>query len=205
MSQFKQIIFACLLLVSFETIAQEEVGGFFVEPGVTYQLGNTRVDYPSPFSSSTGATKGLGISAKLGIQVADIVFAGVDGRYGMPRFTDSAFGYDADAKEMNIAPVVGVQLPFLVGLRAWASYVVAGSLDPDSHGNIDVKFDGATGYRLGAGFRVALVSLNLEYQSLRYGSATLQNAGGFTFNSNFDSVKLNQEAWIASVSFPINL
>jgi hypothetical protein len=202
LSRVKKIALLCFCLASFEALADV---GTFIEPALTYEMGNTRVDYPSPLSSSTGHVNGFGIAARVGIQFEDIFFAGLDGRYSLPRFTDSAFGYDADAKALQLGPVVGVQTPFLVGLRLWVSYIMTGSLDPASNGNADVRFDQATGYRIGAGFRVALLSLNLEYQSLRYGSTTLQSAGNYNFNSTFDSVKLNQDSWIASVSVPIDL
>lgn len=196
------LIFSAVLSVT-QAVAAEGVG-LFVEPAVTYESGKSRIDYPAPFSSSTGNVDGFGIAARLGFHISDVVFAGLDARYSMPHFTDSSVGYDASAKEYNWGPVVGIQMP-LVGLRVWASYVLGGELDPDGSNNVDVKFTGANGYRIGAGFQVVLVSLNLEYQQLKYGSATLESFGRFPTNTSFESVKPNTDAWVLSVSFPLDL
>jgi hypothetical protein len=56
----------------------------------------------------------------------------------------------------------------------------------------------ARGYAMNA-------SLGLEYEELKYGSASLEQLGPFTLGSSFESVKMTQKSWIASVSFPIEL
>jgi hypothetical protein len=177
--------------------------GLFVEPGVTYERGNTRTDWPSVLNDSTGESNGLGLMGRLGVHFVDIVFVGLDGRYSMPSFKDSSVNYSADATQFNWGPVVGVQTPVL-GLRVWGGYVVGGWLDPKASGSLDVKLEDAEGYRVGAGFRVLMLSVNLEYQQLKYGKVNVENAGGFSFGS-FDSVKPKNDSWIVSVSFPFDL
>lgn len=177
-------------------------GGLFLEPGITYEAGNTTVAYPSPLSNSTGTSNGLGFLGRAGVHVADIVFVGLDGRYAMTTYKDSAFNSESSATSTNWGPIVGVQMP-IVGLRAWASYILGGALDPEKSNNVDVRFSGASGYRLGAGFKVLLVSVNLEYQKLDYGTTTLEQLGPFSAGTNFDSVKLSNSSVILSVSFPL--
>lgn len=179
--------------------------GLFVEPMVTYQFDSkTTTNWPAPFSDSTGSAKGFGLGARLGFHVADIVFLGIDGRYAMPKFKDSSVNYDADATAYNYAATVGIQTP-VAGLRVWGSYIFGGELDPKASGNFDVKLTDATGYRIGAGFYVAMVSLNLEYQDLKYDKLNLQSLGSIGTNTNVGNVSLQDKAWIASVSFPIAL
>lgn len=176
--------------------------GLFVEPGVTYERGNTRTDWPAVLNDSTGESNGLGLMGRLGFHVADIVFVGLDARYSMPSFKDSSVNYSADATQFNWGPVVGVQTP-LLGIRVWGGYIAGGWIDPKSSGSLDVKIEDAQGYRVGAGLRFLMLSLNVEYQQLKYGKVSVENAGGFNFGS-FDSVKPKNESWIASVSFPFD-
>ena len=178
--------------------------GLFVEPSVTYELGNTKTNYPSPLSDATGTSNGLGLGARLGLHALEIVFFGIDARYSMPQFKDSSVNYDAKSISTNWGPVVGVQMP-IVGLRVWGSYILGGELNPESSGGVDVKFKQATGYRVGTGFRIAIVSLNLEYQQLKYGQADLEQLGPFSGTSTFNNVNLNNNSWIASISFPLEL
>lgn len=181
-----------------------EKGGLFVEPGLSYQLGDTSADFPDPINNSSGENNGFGILGRFGIHASEAIFVGVDARYLMTSFKDSSVDYDAQAAGYNWGPVVGIQMPDL-GLRLWGAYVAGGELDPDDSGDIDVKFTDGTGYRVGAGFRVSSVSLNLEYQKLDYDSTSLQEFGPFDPNENFDNVNFNSESWIASVSFPFEL
>ena len=191
-------------IVSLTSLANAEVGGLFVEPAVTYETSSSSVNYPSPLSDSSGDLKGFGLGARLGFHFFEAFFIGLDGRYAMPKFTDSSTNYSATATGYNWGPVVGMQMP-IVGLRIWASSVLGGELDPEKSGSYDVKFTEAKGYRVGAGFRIASISLNLEYQDLKYGSSILQEAGPFTVGTSFSNVNLNNKSWLASVSFPIEL
>ncbi|MFN3454059.1 MAG: hypothetical protein ACK41T_03810 [Pseudobdellovibrio sp.] len=178
-------------------------GGLFVEPMITYEKGDTTTKYPV-FNDSKGDVDGFGLGARLGLHIGEIFFAGIDGRYAMPKFKDSNVGYDAKAVSTNYGPVVGVQTP-VAGLRVWGSYVLGGSLNPEKSGNYNFKYDDAKGYRVGAGFYVAAVSLNVEYQDLKYGNATLEELGGFTPGTSFDDVELQNKSWVASISFPVEL
>jgi hypothetical protein len=92
-----------------------------------------------------------------------------------------------------------------VGVRIWGTYLLAGELNPEQSGSIDVKFSDPRGYRVGAGFRIQAVSVNLEFQQLQYGSATLEQLGPFSSSSSFNNVNLESNGWIASVSFPLEI
>jgi hypothetical protein len=184
--------------------AEEAQGGLFVEPAVTYEVGNSSVNYPEPFSNSTGTTSGLGIGARVGFHLQESFFLGVDLRYGFPQFKDSSVDYNARSISTNWGPVVGMQMPNL-GMRLWGSFILGGELNPDKSGSFDIKFLKGSGYRVGAGFRVAAISLNLEYQELKYGQAKLEQLGPFASGALFDNVKLENKTWLASVSFPLQL
>ncbi len=178
--------------------------GFYVEPGITYETAGTSLDWPSPFNTSSGNVKGFGVYGRVGFHIDEMFFVAADARYSMPKFTDSSVGYDAQAKAYQIAPVVGIQMPE-IGLRVYGSYIPYAELDPDASGNYDVKFSNGKGFRVGAGFRVSAFSINLEYQELGYGTMTAQSIGSFNPGSDFTSVKLHQNTWVASFSFPLEL
>jgi len=193
-----------ILAVFIQAEAQEQNSGLFLEPAVTYELGDSHVNYPSPLSSSTGSQEGFGIGARVGVHMYEAFFLGVDGRYSMPKFKDSTASYDASAVSTNWGPVIGMQMPD-IGLRLWGSYILGGTLNPDQSGNLDVKFSDATGYRIGAGFRVMAFSLNLEYQKLDYDKTKLEQLGPFATSTALNNVQLENEAWIVSASFPMEL
>lgn len=132
----------------------------------------------------------------------DVFILGLDLRYSMPQFKDSSVTYDEKAISTNLGPVVVFQMP-IVGLRVWGSYILSGELNPEASGNFDVKFQDATGYRVGAGFRILMLSLNLEYQQNKYDKANLEQLGPFTPGTTFNNVSLENKTWIASVSFPM--
>lgn len=194
------IVFVAIAALSSIAQAEGSQGGLFVEPAVTYEHGDSTVNYPSPFSNSTGTVDGFGLGARIGFHLNEAFFLGFDGRYSMPQFKDSSVHYDAKSVATNWGPVVGFQMPGL-GLRLWGSYIMGGELNPEKSGIFDVNFKEATGYRVGAGFRVTVVSLNVEYQQLKYGKANLEDAGPFT--GTFNGVDLENKTWIASVSFPL--
>ncbi len=179
-------------------------GGLFVEPSLTYELGETDVNYPSPFSNSSGNSDGIGLGARVGFHISEVIFFGLDGRYALTKFKDSSVSYEENATSTNWGPVVGIQIPKF-GLRVWGAYVLGGQLDPDSSSNLDVKFKKAQGIRVGTGFRISMVSLNLEYQQLNYRDTILQQVGPFSTNSDFGGVELENKSLIASLSFPIEL
>ena len=202
------IALVAVLLGSMYAHAEESenrstAGGLFVEPMVTYEVGSkTTVNWPAPFSDSTGSANGWGLGVRVGGHVGDVLFLAADGRYSMPTFKDSSVNYDASAKAFNYGATLGVQTP-VAGLRVWGTYVFGGELDPEASGNYNVKLSNAQGYRIGAGLYVAVVSINLEYQDLKYKDVNLESFGGFPTNTNFGNVSVEDKAWIASVSFPI--
>ena len=62
-----------------------------------------------------------------------------------------------------------------------------------------------TGFRIGTGFHVTQVSLNIEYQEIKYKEVLLEKIGPFSANANLNNVTIKNDSWIASVSFPIEL
>lgn len=197
------VIFCSFIFTSCQFAnAQEDSAGVFLEPAVTYEFGETDVNYPAPLSNSSGNADGFGLGLRVGLHVYETFFVGLDGRYSMPKFKDSGVSYDADAKAYNWGPVIGMQMPDL-GLRIWGTYVIDGGMDPDASGNLDVRFQDGRGFRLGAGFRLAAVSLNVEYQEVKYGQTDLEQIGPFAPGTDVGGVDLENKSWIASVSFPI--
>lgn len=191
-----------LLGMSFAS-ANDKDAGLFVEPSITYETSQFDVNYP--FASSSGDTNGFGVGARIGMHINEVLFVGVDGRYSQLNFEDSnsVFNYDTKAQSFNVAPVIGVQMPD-IGLRVWGSYILTSTMDPDESSGLDLKFAEGQGYRLGAGFKVYSVSLNLEYQKVDYDKTSIQQIGPIV-NTATDGVQLKNEAWIASVSFPISI
>lgn len=195
---------AALVGSSVAAHAETKSAGLFVEPGISYEIGKSSVDYPSPFDNSSGSVDGLGVLARVGVHLNESFFIAVDGRYSQPRFKDSTNNLDSKATAYHVGPVIGAQMPNL-GARVWAGYVMASGLDPEESNGVDLKFNDGTGYQVGAGVRLSSVSLNLEYRSVRYKSTDLQKLGPFDPNTSFDSVKFTDNAFIGSVSFPLEL
>lgn len=191
-------------LVPTTAFADDSSASLFIEPAVTYELGTTAISYPAPISNSTGTVTGFGLGARLGFHLQEVFFIGVDGRYSMTNFKDSSVTYDEKAVSTNWGPVVGLQMP-IVGLRVWGSYILDGILDPEISGNFDVKFTNASGYRVGAGFRLTAISINLEYQQISYGHTILEQIGPFASGTSLENVELENKAWLASISFPLEL
>lgn len=169
---------------------------FFFEPGVTYQSHDIKV--MSGLGDSSGTNKGLGLGLRLGTHFSDLLFAGVDARYAMTKFEDSSANSSADAKNMDLAPFIGVQMP-IVGLRFWAAYTLWGEIDPDSSGGLDPKLEKANGLRLGAGFHILMVSLNLEYQDLKYDDVSVGTPLG-----NVSADHATAKGVSLGVSFPLS-
>lgn len=174
--------------------------GLFLEPGVTLQYSNSKVNWPSPADSSTGHVNGFGLVGKAGFHINEIFFVAVDARYAVPHFTDSSVGYSAESTSYQIGPVVGIQLPG-AGPRAWIGYVADSQLDPKSSGNYDVKFTQGTGLQLGGGLHLGPVSLNLEYQYLSYAHTEFEKVW-VSSNSTTD-VHMTTSQLIASLTFPL--
>lgn len=184
-------------------LAADSKGGLFVEPVLTYETGDADVNFPSPFGSTDSEISGFGVGARLGFHVAEIVFLGVDGRYSMLSYKNDDTNIDTDATAYNLGPVVGIQMPTDFGLRVWGGLVMAGSMDVEKDQRIDLKFKDASGYRVGAGIKLASVSLNLEYQEIEYDETENQDGGVFSGNTN--NIDQEYQAYILSVSFPLSI
>lgn len=207
MKQFTTKILGVALTVSCGLALQAQEtprGGLFLEPAVTYETSSGSITYPGPLGSSSGSSDGFGLGARLGFHLDEAFFLGFDFRYAMPQFKDSTVDYSAKATSTSLGPVIGMQMPN-VGMRLWASYVMDGELNPERSGNFDVKFRNANGYRVGAGFKVASVSVNAEYKQVTYGKTIVERAGPLTGQTDLNSMKLGSNGWLASVSFPVAL
>lgn len=193
-----------IVLRSQTTFAQFFVGGF-IEPMLTYESGTGDVNFPSPYRNSESKVEGLGLGARLGAQVYETIFAGIDGRYSFPTFKDTSLNQDVEARAWNLGPLVGIQMPTPIGLRFWASWILAGELDPDRDQGVDEIFKSGNGFRLGGGINLAIVSLNLEYQYLKYDTIEIEEVGIFNTGYTSDEIALTNKSIILSASFPIGL
>lgn len=190
------------LLVSLPVIAANQ-GGLFIEPMLTYENGDAEVDLPSPFNSSDSSVDGFGIGGRLGFHFLESVFVGIDGRYSKPTYKNDDTNISTDATAYNYGPVVGIQLPTPLGIRVWAGYIAGGQMDLEEDQGVDLKFKDGSGYRIGGGIKLALVSLNLEYQQMNYKETELEDAGIFTGTTN--DVDQKNSSYVFSVSFPFSL
>ncbi|OFZ32053.1 MAG: hypothetical protein A2622_12550 [Bdellovibrionales bacterium RIFCSPHIGHO2_01_FULL_40_29] len=199
----KIFYFMSLFLTSYTAQAQYSAAGWFIEPGVFYQSGTVTVDYPAPFSESSETIKGYGIGLRVGGHFADILFYAADLRYGKPHYDSDALSDSADAETLDAAATFGVQTPFF-GIRAWASYLIDGTLDPGVINSVDIKYSRFGGYRIGVGLYIAIVSVNLEYQDAKYNNTSVDSIGPFAVGT-LDDVNASDKSYIVSVTFPIAL
>ncbi len=206
-----KIIFGLMIFLLFaftsRVHAQEGMGlsGIFIEPMVTYENGSGDINFPSPFNNSETTVDGFGVGARFGAQVYSTVFAGFDARYSIPNFEDTTLKQNISSTAWNFAPLVGIQMPSIVDLRFWGSWILAGELDPDLDKGVDEKFKSGNGYRLGLGFRVALISLNLEYQFVKYDETEISEVGIFTPGYTTNNIVLENKSLVFSVSMPIGI
>lgn len=199
----KNILASFILLISLSTA--HAAGGLFIEPMATYETGSGDINFPSPINSSESKVKGFGVGARVGAQVVQTVFAGVDARYSIPKLEDSSLNQDVKSKAWNVGPMIGIQMPTPIGLRLWGSWILAGQLDPDTDKGVDEKFKDGNGFRVGGGFRFALISINAEYQYIKYDETEIQEAGIFTPGYTTNNISLTNKSLILSVSIPIGL
>jgi hypothetical protein len=174
--------------------------GAFIEPAVTYETSSSRIN--TPVGGSSGEVAGYGVALRAGAHASESIFVGVDGRYSFPQVSDGRTGLDGDAEAWNWGPILGVQMP-IVGLRLWGSYVANGEIDPDRGLVADIKFKDGEGYRVGAGFKVYNVSVNLEYQNIDYGTSVIEQGSSFLPSAQTTSANYENESYLASVSFPM--
>lgn len=185
------------------TTNDRKVGGFFIEPAIFGNSQDTDLKTNALGADNTGTSRGFGVDLKLGGHVGEMFFIGADGRYERSRFEDSSYA-TADTNTYNWGPVAGFQAPFF-GLRVWGTYVVDGISDPESGARgVDLKFKDPYGWRLGAGVRFAMVSVNLEYEDLTYRTTELQSIGDIGVGQN-TNVDFAQRGYGLSLSFPIQL
>lgn len=196
MKQIGRLFLICSFLVGTPALA-----GFYVEPGITYERGDNEMSWSSPLTDSTGDSNGLGVNLKLGMHVKDSFFVGLDGSYSQPKFTHSATDYSADSTSTLYGAIIGGQMP-VAGLRIWAGYIFGGELDPKSSGGYDVKFQEASGPKVGVGLKLLAVSINLEYMDLTYNKTIIQQAGPLSADTDKD---LKNKLGVLSVSIPLTL
>ncbi|WP_413942772.1 outer membrane beta-barrel protein [Bdellovibrio sp. HCB-162] len=189
------------VIVALFISTQAKAVGFYIEPGITYEKGDNKLEWPAPLGDSTGNTRGLGVDLKLGMHVESSFFIALEGAYSKPHFEQSATNYDADAKSTLYGAVIGAQMP-VVGLRIWAGYIFGGELDPDESGGVDVKFKDARGPKVGLGFKILMLSLNVEYMDLEYNDSVLEKPGSVA--GSLDN-KLKNKLGLVSVSIPLTL
>lgn len=202
----KKIVLAASMMMSVAGAVQAADGaGLFVEPMLTWERGRGDVNFPSPIDSAETEMDGFGVGARVGFHVMDSIFLAADGRYSLPTFKDNKLNQDVDAKAWNVGPVVGFQMPTTLGVRVWAGWVVAGEVDPDKGQNVKERFESGSGYRVGAGIKLAMVSLNAEYQKITYDNTRLEEVGVFTPNYSRGDVEYKNESMVLSVSFPISI
>lgn len=188
-----------------QSFAQENKGGLFVEPFISYERSDAKVEYPSPLGSSDGEQNGFGAGARLGFHVYESLFIGLDGRFSRLDFEDNDNDYVASGNSYNYGATAGLQIPTDIGLRVWGTYVLGGQVDPDKDNNIDLKFKDGSGYRLGAGILLGTVSLNLEYQKITYDKTEVEELGSLDPNAESSDFKMKSDGYVVSVSFPISL
>lgn len=186
------------LLVSFGAHAAD--GGFFIEPGVFQDQGTADFRSSTGLVNFDGDLKGTGLELKIGGHFADIFFLGLDAERSEPQYTSS--NYSTNTQSTLAGAVVGVQTPVL-GVRLWGSYFPYGTFDQNRDQGLQMKFSEPEIYKVGAGLRVAMVSVNLEYLKGKYRESEIQNNGN-TFAS-FDDADAERESWALGVSFPFSL
>lgn len=202
----KLLLALSLLTIATSTaFAQENSGGLFIEPAITYESGSGDINLPSPFSNSESDLDGFGLGARVGFHIYESVFLGVDGRYSFVTFKENKINMDTDAKAWNVGPVIGLQMPTELGIRVWGSYVLAGEVDPDKDKEVDLKFKSGNGFRLGVGVKLLMVSVNAEYQKIKYDETRVQSLAVFDSGSTTDNVSLDNESVVLSVSFPVSI
>lgn len=180
--------------------------GLFLEPMLTYTREESSIEATNTanFGGDQSAdANGIGVGLRVGGHVGESFFLGLDGRYSRLELSDSAYG-NAEGDSYNIGPVVGLQMPTLLGLRVWGTYVLAGEFDPETgNGGLNVRFEQPEGWRVGAGIKLASMSLNVEYQDLSFDRTDIQSLG--TVGTAATDVDFDLDGYTFSLSFPLEL
>jgi hypothetical protein len=175
-------------------------GSFYIEPAV---FGLRQDSHINVGSDNEVEGDGMGLAMKLGSQISDRYFAAADIRYQRTQFNEKGLK-DVDSDTWNIAPVLGLQTNWY-GLRAWGSYILDGTSNPDSAANgLDLRFEKPFGWRAGVGVRISNISLNLEYEDLTYRQTVVQSVGSLGPSAG-QNVDFDSRTVAMSVSFPIQL
>jgi len=189
-----------------ETPSRISPGGFYMEPMLLVTRADSSINtsqLPMISDDTTGTEQGYGLGLRLGGHVSEILLLGVDARYAKTQMQDSSYG-SADAQSYNVAPVIGLQTP-LFGIRLLAGYVAAGENNPEAGSRgLDLKFKDANGWRVGAGLHVAALSVNLEYQDLKYNTTDVESFGSLNVNSTSD-IDVTNRGYALTIGFPIEL
>ncbi|MCB0349473.1 MAG: hypothetical protein KDD37_11605 [Bdellovibrionales bacterium] len=195
-------ILTTLILVMLTSHSYAASGGLFVEPYATYESGTAEMNLGTD-GDPDGDLEGWGAGLRLGLHAGDIFFVGLDGMYSEPDFKDdSGDSFDFDTKSWLLGPVVGLQTPF-AGLRIWGAYMLAGEIELDKTDDaFNIAYKDPKIFKLGAGLRIGVVSLNLECLSGTYEKVEVKNAG--PFSGTYDS-ELDRDSYILSLSFPFSL
>lgn len=178
---------------------KRDSGGFYLEPFIfgSQSEGAIEASGLGAIDSTSDIREG-GLGLRIGGHIGEVVLISADARYGRAGLSNS-FYENADSDHYNYGLMLGAQTPW-AGIRVWATRILGGEFNPNAGANnLDVKFGGATGYRVGAGFHVAAVSLNLEYQDLSYGDTDVESPGTTTI-SNIDA---SQKGYTVSLGFPL--
>ena len=185
-------LWACLgfAFLAIPALAEEPV--LFFEQGTNYDFNDSTINYPAPMGSSRVYVKRPGVAGRLGFRITESLFIAADGRYSRPRLRDDSRDYGATVNSFNWAPVLGWQIPEL-RLQVWSAWIAGGSVSPDDFRNAwSWKPKGVGGWRMGAGIKVAKVSLNFEYQHLKY-----RDQDSLAFSA------LPNRSYVLSARFPI--
>lgn len=189
-----------------EDADRRDAGGFFIEPMLIAGLDDSEIktsQLPIVTDDTSGRVETAGLGLRFGGHLGEVFFLTADGRYNRINFRDSFYD-SASGYASNYGVTLGGQTPFF-GVRVWGTSVLGGEMDPGSGASgLDVKFNNARGYRVGAGLHVAAVAVNIEYQDLTYGSSTVQSVGSLGVGGDVD-VDMTQRGTQLSLSFPVEL
>ncbi len=186
--------------------SENNPAGLFVEPILMFsQLDSTIKTSQLPLISddTTGTSSGYGLGLRLGFHLNEVFFLGADGRSSRTKFADSSYG-SAEGNAYNVGPTMGLQ-GAKFGLRMWGTYIATGSYDPAAGTqSFDVKFNDPRGWRAGLGIRVASLSINAEYEELKYNNTEIQSFGGIS-HPGTSGVDFESKGYLLSLSFPVQL
>lgn len=172
----KKIVAVLALVLGFTGVAKADL---LVEPYLGYEFGKVKEDAKGDL---TGTQMGL----RLGYKSPLMLWAALDGTFGVSGEFKPDVGPNSDAKRTTISAVVGLDLPIL--LRAWVGYGISNEMKMDS------GTSKGHNYKVGVGFTgLPFVSLNFEY-----------------LNEKFDDIpglpngEIKNDAYVVSVSLPLS-